>query len=62
MVSYIVTAQEGQVTVVITGRKETYDYDGTEKRVRGYDVSITEGSTYAEADFTFNGNAEVKAY
>ena len=27
----------------------------------GYDVSITEGSTYAEADFTFNGNAEVKA-
>ena len=56
-----VTTQDGQVIVVITGHKKTYDYDGTEKTVSGYDVSITEGSTYAEADFTFNGNAEVKA-
>ena len=56
-----ITTQDGQVIVVITGHKKTYDYDGTEKSVSGYDVSITEGSTYAEADFTFNGNAEVKA-
>ena len=57
----IVTAEASEVTVVITGHKKTYDYDGTEKTVSGYDVSITEGSTYAEEDFTFNGNAEVKA-
>ena len=57
----IVTAEASEVTVVITGHKKTYDYDGTEKTVDGYDVSITEGSTYAETDFTFNGNAEVKA-
>ena len=56
-----ITTQDGQVIVVIKGHKKTYDYDGTEKTVSGYDVSITEGSTYAEADFTFNGNAEVKA-
>ena len=56
-----ITTQDGQVIVVITGHKKTYDYDGTEKKVSGYDVSITEGSTYAETDFTFNGNAEVKA-
>ena len=56
-----ITTQDGQVIVVVTGHKKTYDYDGTEKTVDGYDVSITEGSTYAEADFTFNGNAEVKA-
>ena len=56
-----ITTQDGKVIVVITGHKATYDYDGTEKTVNGYDVSITEGSTYAEADFIFNGNAEVKA-
>ena len=56
-----ITTQDGKVIVVITGHKKTYDYDGTEKTVSGYDVSITEGSTYAETDFTFNGNAEVKA-
>ena len=56
-----ITTQDGQVIIVITGHKKTYDYDGTEKTVDGYDVSITEGSTYAETDFTFNGNAEVKA-
>ena len=56
-----ITTQDGQVIVVITGHKKTYYYDGTEKTVDGYDVSITEGSTYAETDFTFNGNAEVKA-
>ena len=55
-----VTAEDGEVVVVITGRKDTFEYDGTVKSVKGYDVSITEGSTYLESDFTFSGNDEVK--
>ena len=57
----IVTAEASEVTVVITGRNGTFPYDGTEKSVKGYDVSITQGSTYTEADFTFSGNDEVKS-
>ena len=56
-----VTAEASEVTVVITGRNGTFPYDGTEKSVKGYDVSITQGSTYTEADFTFSGNDEVKS-
>ena len=56
-----VTAESSEVTVVITGRNGTFPYDGTEKSVKGYDVSITQGSTYTEADFTFSGNDEVKS-
>ena len=56
----IVTAEDGEVVVTITGHKETFKYDGNEKSVNGYDVSITQGSTYTTEDFTFNGNAEVK--
>ena len=56
-----ITTQDGQVIVVITGRNGTFPYDGTEKSVKGYDVSITQGSTYTEADFTFSGNDEVKS-
>ena len=55
-----VTAEDGEVVVTITGHKETFKYDGNEKSVDGYDVSITQGSTYTTEDFTFNGNAEVK--
>ena len=55
-----VTAEDGEVVVIITGRKDTFEYTGTEKSVKGYDVSITAGSTYAESDFTFSGNDEVK--
>ena len=55
-----VTAEDGEVVVVITGHKKSFEYDGTEKSVKGYDVSITEGSTYSESDFTFSGNDEVK--
>ena len=55
-----VTAEDGEVVVIITGRKDTFEYDGTEKSVKGYDVSITKGSTYTESDFTFSGNDEVK--
>ena len=56
----IVTAEASEVTVVIIGRNGMFPYDGTEKSVKGYDVSITQGSTYTEADFTFSGNDEVK--
>ena len=38
-----VTAEDGEVVVVITGRTGTFPYDGTEKSVKGYDVSITQG-------------------
>ena len=55
-----VTAEDGEVVVVITGHKKSFEYDGNEKSVKGYDVSITKGSTYEVSDFTFNGNDEVK--
>ena len=55
-----VTAEDGEVVVTITGHKDTFEYDGNEKSVDGYDVSITQGSTYTTDDFTFNGNAVVK--
>ena len=56
----IVTSQDGEVVVTITGRTRTVEYDGTEKSIKGYDVSITQGSTYTASDFTFSGNDEVK--
>ena len=55
-----VTAQDGEVVVTITGHSDTVDYDGNEKSVSGYDVTITEGSKYTTDDFTFNGTAEAK--
>ena len=55
-----VTAEDGEVVVTITGHSDTVDYDGNEKTVSGYDVSITEGSKYTTDDFTFNGTAEAK--
>ena len=55
-----VTAQDGEVVVTITGRSDTVEYDGNEKSVSGYEVTITEGSKYTTDDFTFNGNAEAK--
>ena len=55
-----VTAQDGEVVVTITGRSDTVEYDGNEKSVSGYDVSITEGSKYTTSDFTFKGTAEAK--
>ena len=55
-----VTAQDGEVVVTITGHSDTVDYDGNEKSVSGYDVTITEGSKYTTSDFTFNGTAEAK--
>ena len=55
-----VTAQDGEVVVTITGHSDSVEYDGNEKSVSGYDVTITEGSKYTTSDFTFNGNAEAK--
>ncbi|WP_302129977.1 InlB B-repeat-containing protein [Holdemanella biformis] len=55
-----VTAQDGEVVVTITGHSDTVDYDGNEKSVSGYEVTITEGSKYTTDDFTFNGTAEAK--
>ena len=56
----VVTAQDGEVVVTITGHSDSVEYDGNEKSVSGYDVTITEGSKYTTSDFTFNGNAEAK--
>ena len=56
----IVTAEDGEVVVTITGHSDSVEYDGNEKTVSGYDVAITEGSTYTTDDFTFNGTAEAK--
>ena len=56
----VVTAQDGEVVVTITGHSDSVEYDGNEKTVSGYDVTITEGSKYTTDDFTFNGNAEAK--
>ena len=56
----IVTAEDGEVVVTITGHSDSVEYDGNEKVVSGYDVSITEGSKYTTDDFTFNGTAEAK--
>ena len=55
-----VTAEDGEVVVTITGHSDSVDYDGNEKTVSGYDVTITEGSKYTTDDFTFNGTAEAK--
>ncbi|WP_270527242.1 MBG domain-containing protein, partial [Holdemanella biformis] len=55
-----VTAQDGEVVVTITGHSDSVEYDGNEKSVSGYDVSITEGSKYTTDDFTFKGTAEAK--
>ena len=56
----IVTAEDGEVVVTITGHSDSVEYDGNEKAVSGYEVAITEGSKYTTDDFTFNGTAEAK--
>ena len=54
-----VSSSEDEVVVTITGNKDTQKYDGTEKTVEGYTVSIT-SPLYKESDFTFDGIALVK--
>ena len=54
-----VSSSEDEVVVTITGNKDTQKYDGTEKTVKGYTVSIT-SPLYKESDFTFDGIALAK--
>ena len=54
-----VTALTDKVTVTITENSGSEKYDGTEKTVTGYTVSI-DNELYTEADFTFSGDATVK--
>ena len=54
-----VSSSEDEVVVTITGNKGTQKYDGTEKTVKGYTVSIT-SPLYKESDFNFDGIALVK--
>ena len=48
-----------KVTVTITENSGSEKYDGTEKTVSGYTVSI-DNEQYTENDFTFGGDATVK--
>ena len=54
-----VTIKRISVTVTITGHKESYDYNGQEQSVTGYDVA-TSNSLYTANDFTFSGDATAK--
>ena len=54
----IVTADDTEVVVTITGNSKTEAYDGTEKTVEGYDFKAS-NSLYTQADFEFSGNATV---
>ena len=55
-----ITAYTDEVIVTITEHSDEYEYDGTEKTVKGYDVSI-DNEKYTKDDFTFDGNDIVKA-
>ena len=48
-----------EVTVTVTEHSGSYVYDGSEKSVSGYEVSVS-NPLYTTADFIFSGNAEVK--
>ena len=54
----IVTANDSEVVVKITEHSGSFDYDGTEKTVEGYDFE-TSNPLYTQADFEFSGNATV---
>lgn len=56
-----VTKCNDKITVTITGKKDSFQYDGTEKTVEGYDVSIKGSTLYSESDFRFSGEAKVTA-
>ena len=53
-----VTAVADKVTVTVIEHSGSEKYDGREKTVTGYDVSIDNG-LYTGADFTFSGNDSV---
>ncbi|NMA94088.1 MAG: hypothetical protein GX975_05445 [Clostridiales bacterium] len=46
------------VTVYISGSSTAYEYNGEERTITGYAVSIDD-SLYTESDFTFSGSASV---
>ena len=48
-----------EITVTITEHSKTETYDGKEKTVTGYDVSV-DNELYKEAYISFSGNATVK--
>ena len=54
-----VTECDDEIIVKITGKKDSSMYDGTEKTVEGYDVSIKGSTLYSESDFRFSGEAKV---
>ena len=53
---YLTVVPAGDVVVTITGRSGSYDYDGTEHGVEGYDVEISD-ELYTVEDFEFAGDA-----
>ncbi len=53
-----ITPFTDEVVVTIKENSGTYEYDGTEKKVTGYTVSIN-NAKYTEDDFTFSGDATV---
>ena len=54
-----ITPNTDKVTVTITENNGSEKYDGSEKTVTGYTVSI-DNELYTEADFEFKGDATVK--
>ena len=55
----LTVAKKGSVVVTITENSGEFTYDGTEKSVTGYTVSISD-PLYTEADFSFKGDAAIK--
>ncbi|MBQ6482245.1 MAG: class F sortase [Anaerolineaceae bacterium] len=55
---YLTITSPDTVTVTITGHHKTFSYDGTEHRVSGYDVAISD-PLYRESDFSFTGSADI---
>ena len=55
-----VTPLTDKVTVTITENSGEYEYDGTEKTVKGYGVTNISNPLYKVDDFTFSGNDTVK--
>ena len=55
----VIAPVSDEITVTITEHSKTETYDGKEKTVTGYDVSV-DNELYKEAYISFSGNATVK--
>ena len=55
----IVTANDTEVVVTITEHGDSFEYNGKEQTVSGYDFKAS-NELYKETDFTFSGNDTVK--